>query len=63
MIIRTELIANICQDLLERFVELSKKLYFRQIALFIVFFIVIWARNIWSMIDLVCAVQGFPSQL
>ena len=43
--------------------DVWKRFYFCEIFLFIVFFIFIWARDIWPMIDSVDAVQGFPSQL
>ena len=43
--------------------DVWKRFYCCEIFLFIVFFIVICARDIWPMIDSVGAVQGFPSQL
>ena len=60
---RRELITNICQGLFDRCVEYSKRLYFCQLALFLVFLIAVLARDIWPMIDSVGAVQGFLSQL
>ena len=60
---RRELIANICQGLLDKCVKYFKRLYFCQIALFKMFFIVIRSRNIWPMIYWLGAFQRYLSQL